>query len=98
MAEQPKDVAILAQSTQDLLGGTDRVWKKINVDTLRQNLEELVSSLSYSVSPTADTGSKFRVSEISVAVTINAEGEVGILGTGVKVGAEASLTLTLTPK
>jgi hypothetical protein len=98
MSQEPTDMLILAKSEPELLGGSDRVWKRINVETLKENVDRLVSSLSYSLSPTASTSSGFRVSEISVAVTINASGEIGILGTGVEVGAEASLTLTLTPK
>jgi hypothetical protein len=96
------DNSVLVLATQDgqyLGGNAARVWKKIDADTLRDNLNDLVAKVSKSFTPAETPDERpggFEVSSVAVAVTISAKGEVGILGTGVEASAEASLTLTLT--
>lgn len=96
VAEQFDDILVAAKDDTQFLGGGG--WNKINPDLLKKNLDKLISSLGHSLNPAAASQTGFRVSEVSVAVTISASGQVGILGTGFEAGAEASLTLTLTPR
>jgi len=42
----------------------------------------------------ADAGGDFKLSKVEVAVGIDGKGRVGFLGTGVEVGAQATITLT----
>jgi hypothetical protein len=90
-------ISLLVADESQYLKGGNRAWERIDVDTLRTNLDDLVSKVSSSLTPaTPEKLGPFEVSSIEVAVTIGASGQVGILGTGVEAKAEASLTLTLT--
>jgi hypothetical protein len=67
---------------------------EVPIETLKDNLEKFVSSLNDllpSMDPKLSPG--VRLTSFEVSVGVNGKGEVGFLGTGVEVGAEASLTL-----
>jgi hypothetical protein len=67
----------------------------VPIERLKENLEKFVSSLN-ELLPAMDALSSqgTRLTSFEVSVGVNAKGEVGFLGTGVEVGAEATLTLT----
>jgi len=88
-------ILVLAASEPRLLGG-EKLWKKIDLEVLRENLNSLMSKVQSSLPEEQPEDSSFRLTKIAVAVTIGAKGEVGLLGTGAEANASASLTLTLT--
>jgi hypothetical protein len=88
-------ILVLAASEPKLLGG-EKLWKKIDLDTLRDNLNSLMAKVQGSLPEEDPKNSSFRLTQIAVAVTIGAKGEVGLLGTGAEASGSASLTLTLT--
>jgi preprotein translocase subunit Sss1 len=64
------------------------------VDELRNNLEDFIVSLQDILAAADKPAGKMGLKSASVAVGINAKGQVGFLGTGVEVGGSATLTLT----
>jgi hypothetical protein len=98
MPDSPDEIRVLTTVEDQYLDAGERTWQRIDPDTLRKNLDKLVASLAYAITPTTTDQSPFEVAEISVGVTIGAGGQVGIFGTGVDVSAEASLNLTLKPR
>lgn len=67
-------------------GWVDIATLKANLDDLRPALEGVIDSLKTS-------GKAKGLTEVTIAVGINASGTVGFLGTSGSVGGEASLTL-----
>ena len=88
-------ILVLAANEPKLLGG-EKLWKKIDLDVLRENLNVLLAKVWGSLPEDEPKDSSFRLTQIAVAVTIGAKGEVGLLGTGAEANGSASLTLTLT--
>ena len=64
------------------------------VDELRKNLEAFTNSLKTLLPAVADAGDGFGLKTVEVAVGIDGKGHVGFLGTGVEVGAQATITMT----
>jgi hypothetical protein len=92
---ETEGIAILVAEHDGQWLSEDRVWKRIDPTTLRANLTELVAGLQDAL-PLAESPSGFAVSEVRVAVKVGAGAEVGLLGTGIDVSGEATLTLTMT--
>jgi hypothetical protein len=80
--------------TGDLLKDGDKIWKRIDVATVRTNMKEALRSFTKTL-PSDDDTPGFKLTEIEVALTIGASGEVGFLGTGVSVNGSATLTIHL---
>jgi len=80
--------------TGELLVDGEKVWKKVNVDTVRDNMREVLRKFTRAL-PNDDDTPGFKLTEIEVALTIGASGEVGLLGTGVSVNGSATLTIHL---
>jgi hypothetical protein len=78
----------------DLLGDGAKIWKRIDVDTVRTNMQEALRSFTKTLPSDNDTPG-FKLTEIEVALTIGASGEVGFLGTGASVNGSATLTIHL---
>jgi hypothetical protein len=76
-----------------LLDGGTR-GTKLPVDELRKNLEAFISSLKTLLPSVTDAGGGFGLKSAEIAVGIDGKGHVGFLGTGVEVGAQATITLT----
>lgn len=76
-----------------LLDGPSR-GTALPTEELRKNLEAFTQSLKAVLPAVADAGSGFKLSEVEVAVGIDGKGHVGFLGTGVEVGAQATIKLT----
>lgn len=66
----------------------------LSVEELRKNLEIFTRSLHTLLPAVADPGSGFGLKTLEVAVGIDGKGHVGFLGTGVEVGAQATIKLT----
>jgi hypothetical protein len=67
---------------------------ELPVDELRKNLEDFMAKFS-DILPAVETPAKgLGLKSVSVALGIDGKGHVGFLGTGVEVGASATLTLT----
>jgi hypothetical protein len=77
----------------ELLDGSSRATT-LPVDELRKNLGAFVESLKSLLPSISDAGSGFGLKTVEVAVGIDGSGHVGFLGTGVDVGAQATITLT----
>lgn len=67
---------------------------QLPVDDLRANLETFTDALKSLLPAVADAGGGFGLTTVEVAVGIDGKGNVGFLGTGVEVGAQATITLT----
>lgn len=70
----------------------DAVLNKIDVETLKANLQSLARDIDACM-PDAETKGGFRLSEIEVGVEVSAEGGDNLIGT-MTVGGKAALTLT----
>ena len=64
------------------------------VDELRKNLDSFTQPLKTLLPAVSDAGSGFGLTSVEVAVGIDGKGHVGFLGTGVEVGAQATIKLT----
>ena len=64
------------------------------LDDLRRNLDAFTKSLQTLLPAVADAGGGFGLKTVEIAVGIDGKGHVGFLGTGVEVGAQATITLT----
>lgn len=67
---------------------------EVPVETLRKNLEEFVEALHDILPSSAKSVSGMTLRSVSAAIGVNAKGQIGLLGTGVEVGGQATLTLT----
>ena len=91
-----------------LRGGRGPDFAEIPLDTLKENLRRFMDSIREILPSTtheipgdtpgapnaAQEQGSYRLRSFNVAVAINGKGQVGFLGTGVEVGASATLTLT----
>jgi hypothetical protein len=74
-----------------------KVTKSIDVATLAAQVHDFEKKLITVFEKREEASdSAFHLNEISINAEINAEGEIGILGTGVKLGGKAGITLTFT--
>ena len=64
------------------------------VEELRKNLDAFISSLKTLLPAAADAGGGFTLKSAEIAVGIDGKGHVGFLGTGVEIGAQATVKLT----
>jgi hypothetical protein len=64
------------------------------VDELRKNLDAFTKSLRSLLPAVANAGGGFGLKMVELAVGIDGKGHVGVLGTGVEVGAQATIKLT----
>ena len=65
----------------------------VKIETIKQNLNDFMEALDGLVPKCESTETGFSMKEFDVKVGVSGKGEVGFLGTGIEVGAEASLTL-----
>lgn len=72
----------------------DNSSSPLPVAELQKNLSEFMAALAVILPATEKSPEGTRLKTIAVAVGINGKGKVGFLGTGVEVGATATLTLT----
>jgi hypothetical protein len=93
-ASKPKTIKIFSKSgTLGLVDG-NRPATELPVDELRKNLESFSAALKTLLPAISDAGGGFNLNTVEVAVGIDGTGHVGFLGTGVEVGAQATITLT----
>lgn len=77
-----------------LLGDSRKVSATtVSVETIRLNLSNFVGSLDQIIPDLKPREDGFKLDSFDVAVGVNGKGEVGFLGTGVEIGATATLTL-----
>jgi hypothetical protein len=72
------------------------VANAIPVETLKNNVQRFFEQLNEILAPGEDTIGDFRVSEVRVAAEITGDGQVSLMGSGVKVGMHGGFTLILT--
>ena len=63
------------------------------VEELRRNLEAFTKALQSLIPAAESVGRGLVLKELEVAVGVDGKGRVGFLGTGVDVGAQATITL-----
>jgi hypothetical protein len=95
-AEHAEEILVAAAGDRGVLGGQDRIWNRVDLGVLRDNLRDLLNGVEASLPEDDNSKSSFRMTEISVAVTVGAKGQVGLLGTGAEASGQASLTVKLT--
>jgi hypothetical protein len=70
------------------------VSSQLPIATIKNNLDNFLASLNQML-PDADSPKKgYGLDGFEVAVSIDAKGQVGFLGTGAEVGGSATLTLS----
>lgn len=67
---------------------------KISSEKLRRNLESFTKALSQSFESVSSSVEGGRLSEITVHVTVGAEGSIKLLGSGGSASAEGGISLT----
>jgi hypothetical protein len=72
----------------------DSPVRYVPAEKLRSNFEELVKALAKTLTMPDSIGS-FEVEALDIELELTAEGQIGLLGTGGKVGGKGSLTLRL---
>lgn len=77
-------------------GVPKKVAKSINVVALAEQVQDFEKKLItiFKKREEEDSDSTFTLNEITISAEINSEGQIGILGSGVKVGGKAGITLT----
>jgi hypothetical protein len=68
--------------------------RNVSADKLRSSFEDLVKALGSSLTMPDSIGS-FEVAALDIELELTAEGQIGLLGTGGKLGGKGSLTLRL---
>lgn len=96
MSKSPTHQTITIFSQPHSLGLADSDARAIDlpVDELRKNLGAFAETLKTLLPTVAEVGGGFGLTALEVAVGIDGKGHVGFLGTGVDVGAKATITLT----
>lgn len=79
-------------------GVSRKVPKSIDVAALAEQVQDFEKKLItiFEKKEEEDPRSTFTLNEITISAEINSEGQIGILGSGVKVGGKAGITLTFT--
>lgn len=90
----PGSVIIFSNGDAFELLDTGSRGTALSIDELKQNLSAFTKSLQTLIPAVADAGSGFGLKAVEVAVGIDGKGHVGFLGTGVEVGAQATIKLT----
>jgi hypothetical protein len=94
VSQSPDTIVIFSKGDAfALLDGGSR-GTSLPVDELRANLDAFTKSLQTLLPAISDAGSGFGLKTVEVAVGIDGKGHVGFLGTGVEVGAQATIKLT----
>lgn len=77
-------------------GSSTKGAKSINVAALAEQIQDFEKKLItiFERKEEEDSKSTFTLNEITISAEINSEGQIGILGSGVKVGGKAGITLT----
>lgn len=68
---------------------------RVPVDATAANLKVVMEQVSNLISAAKDAVGELRIAHVDVAVVIAADGSVGLLGTAVSAGAQATLTVRL---
>jgi hypothetical protein len=89
---EPETVIVFAKKDVGLLDETGR-GTALPVAELRKNLEAFTKALESLLPAVQTAGGGFGLTELEVAVGVDGKGRVGFLGTGVDVGAQATITL-----
>jgi len=98
MANSDKfEIYVEDTSGRTYMGSSDlkRRVVKVGVDDLKSNLREFTDQLSMLLNDFPLDIGDFSLDQIQLSAEINGEGKIGILGTGVNVGASTGLTFTL---
>jgi hypothetical protein len=78
-------------SREPLMGAS---LSKISAETLQSSFKELVDALGRTLT-IPDAVGAFQVEALDIQLEVTAEGKIGLLGNGAKVGGKGSLTLRL---
>ena len=65
---------------------------RVSLDDFRQRFDELVGDLATAFDSYKDVGS-YHLDSIDVALTVSAEGKIGLWGSGVTAGAESGISV-----
>lgn len=80
-----------------LMGGKVRAGL-VSLDALEENIVEIGPTLERVVASLRRTALNSGLSEVTVAIGVNAKGKVGLLGTGSELGGSATITLKFSTK
>jgi hypothetical protein len=86
------DNKMLGPSSRDPLMGPS--LSKVSAESLRSSFKELVDALGSTLTMPDAIGS-FQVDALDIQLELTAEGHIGLLGNGGKLGGKGSLTLRL---
>ena len=89
--EEPRIRLFHSSISTDELGGS---LEGIKVEELAEEFEDFKEKLSHIFLKSTDDELPFYLDEIKVIAEVSADGKLGILGSGLKVGTKAGLTFT----
>ena len=104
MAEQHADEILvfttLPRTTQfmDEESREERGPVSLKVEALQANIDQFLDKVDRLVRSCPEHVGEFRLDEVEIHAEINGEGQVGLLGTGVSVGATAGITFVLSKR
>lgn len=95
MTDTTEKVLIFStDSTTDLnLMGGDGKAGTVSLSELENNIAEMSPAINGVVEKLKATAAATGLTEVSLAIGINAKGKVGFLGTGAEMGGNATITL-----
>lgn len=90
----PSEDLTLSVITNEQRRSKGEVIEEISAEKLRKNLESFTSALSHSFKSLSRGITGAQLEEITVQISVGAEGSVKLLGSGVSTNAEGSISLT----
>lgn len=84
--------------TRRFVSGAVKRFGEVQIENLRANLDGFLRSLDKLISGTKESVGDFDFSELEVYAEVDAEGKIGLLGSGLQVGAKGGLLIRLKRK
>ena len=88
----------ITRGTRSFSDKVELVTNTIDIDKLKQNFTQFVSSLQSMMDAKVDEASAFQLNEVHFSAEISATGEFKLLGSGVGVRGASTITFVLQRK
>ena len=81
--------------TRRFVSGAIKHFSEVQIENLRANLDSFLKSLDKLISDTRESIGDFEISELEVFAEVDAEGKIGLFGSGLQVGGKGGLLIRL---